>query len=123
MRIQVTGDCPSARAVRTGLAAEGFAVTRWFPSYEIQIEATSGAIPEVDGVDSELERQVVNCIAGIANTDILLRRQGEVRSDQKIRILIPQDEAKAALVEQAIIKGFALATTSRPNRRSTWFAR
>jgi hypothetical protein len=123
MRIQVSGTCLSACAVRSGLAAEGFAVTSAFPSYQILIEETYGPVPEVDGVDCELERQIVNMIAKTAGTDILLRRPGGVQSDQKIRILIPKDDAIANLVEQAIIKGFALATQSKSNWRSKWFAR
>ncbi|MBM3813446.1 MAG: hypothetical protein FJW20_17630 [Acidimicrobiia bacterium] len=123
MRIQVKGECPSAKAVRTGLAAEGFAVSDWFPTYKIHIGETEGAIPEVDGVDCELERQVVNSIATIAGTDVLLRRPGGVRSDQEIRILIPRNQEMAAAVEQAAIKGFALATNNKSNWRMTWFGK
>ncbi|MBI3679054.1 MAG: hypothetical protein HY235_01390 [Acidobacteria bacterium] len=123
MRIQVAGTSEPAKAVRTGLAAEGFAVTGHFASYQIFIEETDGAVPEVDGIDCELERQIVNCIARTASTDILLRRPGGIQSDQKIRIAIPKDQAMASRVEQAIIKGFALATGSQSNRRIKWFGR
>ncbi len=123
MRIQVTGNCEPAKAVRKGLMAEGFAVTDSFASYQILVEQTDGEIPEVDGIDCELERQIVNCISKLADTDVLLRRCGGVRSDQKIRIAVPRNEAVSAQVEQAIIKGFALATNTRPDRRLKWFAR
>jgi hypothetical protein len=123
MRIQVTGGSQSAKAVRTGLAAEGFAVCQRFATYKIQVGETDGAIPEVDGVDCELERQIVNCISRMADTDILLRRPGGVQSDQSIRVLVPGDPAVAHLVEQAIIKGFALAVNSKSNRRTKWFAK
>ena len=123
MRIQVLGTSLSSCAVRAGLAAEGFAVTDFFPSYQILIEETAGPVPEVDGVDCELERQIVNLIAAIAGTDVLLRRPGGIRSDHMIRILIPNNEAMGHSIEQAIIKGFALATQPKSRRRLKWFAR
>ena len=123
MRVRVTGTSGPAKAVRTGLAAEGFAVTDRFSSYQIIVEEAEGDVPEVDGIDCELERQIVNCIAKIADTDVLLRRRGGIESDQRIRIAVPKDDGMASRVEQAIIKGFALAAGSQSGKRRKWFGK
>lgn len=71
--------------------------------YTVEIVHCDGPVPTVDGVDSEWERKLINRIADIAGTNILLLRPGGIQSDQHIRIGIP-DGRLAPKVERGVFQ-------------------
>lgn len=57
----------------------------------------------IDGVDSELERHIINCISELTNVPIMLARAGGVQSDKEIRVMVPR--AGHAYVALGIFRG------------------
>lgn len=89
MRIRVDGDCDSAKAVRGYLADGGFLVDDDVYSYSVCVEETDSPVPVVDGIHCKLESEIVNAIAQLANTQVILDRPGANRSDRSIKIGVP----------------------------------
>jgi hypothetical protein len=115
MRISIQGESLSAKAIRTMLALEGLAITNECPQFVVFIGETVRDIPVVDGVDSEVERKIVNQIANLAQTAIYLQRPGGVQSDQAIGIELPKFEPaeKIQRIEIAVVN--AIVQTFKPN--------
>lgn len=115
MRISIVGDSISAKAIRQLLVMEGLAITDEGPQFIITIGETVRDIPVIDGVDSELERKLINQIAKQADTCIYLQRPGGCQSDQSIEILMPKFEPtdKLCKIEIAIVN--AIVQAFKPN--------
>lgn len=90
MRFRVIGKSESAKAVRTSLFMGGVVVADEGYGFTIEVTDTDLNIPTVDGVDSEIERLMLDRIAEVANTPIMMMRPGGNRSDQHIVIGVPQ---------------------------------
>lgn len=118
MRVRVIGNSQSAAAVRASLHLAGVVVSDSGYGYTVEVnDETEFSIPTVDGVDSDLERKMVNCICVAAETSIVLLRPGGIQSDRHIRIGIPVDDA-AHLVEKGIMRAVVqmLVPAPRPER-------
>ncbi len=115
MRIKVSGDCPSAKALRGELAAAGYVVTEHFASYTIMIEesAEQRKAIMIDAIDCELERQVINAVAQNTAIPIVLLRPGGVQSDRAIRVIIPPDEECRIAAERGLLSGLVRAIHSK----------
>lgn len=124
MRVNVLGDSGAARSVRGLLSAAGFHVTTVMPLYTIEIEQ-SGDDVVVDGIHSALEANIVTHIADCLEAagvqdEIRLHRIGGVTDDRAIKLVVPQDETKAAAIERGILRGM-LDTRQTPARpRVSW---
>lgn len=124
MRIKVTASsalrCGEvARRLRGMLRLEDFVVTDSRPDYQVEIAASGSQYIEVDGVDCELERQIVNMIAELTETNILLKRAGGVQSDRAIRIGLPSRETDCTAVENGVFRGL-VKHTKRSQRPGLW---
>lgn len=108
MRIRVLGDCDSAKAVRGYLIDGGLLVDDTVYGYTVEIEETDSTIPVIDAIDSKLESAIVNAVAMLAGTQILLDRPGPNRSDTHIRISVPRSFSivQKDAVERGIRGGF-----------------
>lgn len=111
MKILVTGEHPTANTLRSLLTKQGLCVItspprwRWTPYYTINIRVERGERVRVDGVDSELERHIINGIAQLFCGEIILQRIGGVQSDRAITIGVPNDTAIQEAVELGCLRG------------------
>jgi hypothetical protein len=121
MRIYVTGDNDAAKLTRASLSRAGFVVAAETPSYHewspfayrlVTIEESQDAAePEVDGIDCELERRIVQAIAGLSTSGrVLLHRRGGVQSDREIRIVVPANDHDRDAVALGVTRGLAQET-------------
>jgi hypothetical protein len=114
MRINIKGKNVSALALRGMLRKSGFVVSEAGALLSVAIEESeTESFIVVDGVDSELERLVVNSIAELSLTPILLRRGGSRQSsDHEIAITVPARDAERIAVERGVLR--ALIRASEP---------
>jgi hypothetical protein len=115
MRVQTTHldeSCEeSARRLRGLLRLADYAVVDSRPDYKVRLRASASEHVEVDSIDCELERHVVNEIAHLSPRHVLLMRSSAaVRSDAEIEIGIPADEASRDAVERGVLRGLDRAT-------------
>jgi len=114
MRIRVIGTSDSAIAVRGMLNQDPtVAVSEVGYLHTIEIVPAECDIPTVDGVDSELERLMVNRISSVAKTNILLLRAEGIQSDQHIRIGVPEGPSQH-LVERGIFQAVLQMVNHNP---------
>jgi len=104
MRIKILGDSDSAASIR-GMINQDRSVSLADIGYVYAVEIIEGSYewPTVDGVDSEWERKFINRISDCAGCDILLIRSSGIKSDQHIRIGIP-NSGNQHLVERGIFQ-------------------
>lgn len=105
MRVRVIGDSESAVAVRSSLfLSGGVVISEVGYGYTVEIEDQAGwPTPTIDGVDCDFERRLLNSIATVANTPVLMLRPGGVQSDRHVKIGVPTG-AERHLIEQAIMR-------------------
>jgi hypothetical protein len=113
VRIRVDGTCESATSLRSLLKKAGYALgNHGLPGtlYTIKIEEAALPQPIVDGVDSDLERHIVNHIAELSPSGrVLIQRQGGIQSQFAIRIVVPSRDDEREKVELGILRGLAKA--------------
>lgn len=121
MRVRVIGDNNAARALRSSLTRAGIVVSDTFPWLSVTIE--DGPAPDivVDGVDSDLERYVVNHICDMA-PGVYLARKGGIRSARALRIQVPPVDALLAAVERGCLRGIVEASKPKSRLRAIWDA-
>lgn len=105
MRIKVIGDNPTANGLRGLLQHEKFQLVDRFPTYTIDlIEDSCLKQVQLDSVDSDFERCILNSISEL-NGSVLLVREGSNRDDTKVIIRLPNDDVTSWKVQQGIIRG------------------
>lgn len=119
MRIRVQGEGTAAGSLRAMLQKAGYALTTVLAAYTIHIEQR-GAEIIIDGVDSELERTIVNNIAELTNRHIVLQRAGGIQSDKEIRVVVPMDETVSYAVERGILRGLMQTSGHGRKRHHFW---
>lgn len=124
MRIQISGECEAIKGLRGLLSKAGFQLVEMFPTYSITLHESDDAdCIVVDGVDSELERQVVNCIAELSPSGrILLQRGGGNQSDRTLILTLPVNDAEQWAAQQGILRGLLKQVEQKGGWRR-WFAR
>jgi hypothetical protein len=125
MRIKVTGECESARALRGLLRKAGFVVSDALPEvgpvagYTITIEESdqSGWI-HVDSVDGELEAAVLRQITKLSTHPVSLDRPGgQVHSERELRVVVPAgDAAQQHAVEFGVLRGLLEVCAPKPDQ-------
>lgn len=65
----------------------GYTVCEIWPRFTVYLERDESV--SVDGVHSDLESRIVDCIAELVPEPIVLKRQGGIRSEQEIRVGVP----------------------------------
>lgn len=108
MRIRITGDAELVKATSLYLIDGGFLIGDEAASYSIEFKKTSASIPSLDGVDCKLEGHLLNSIAMVANTAVLVDRPGPNRSDSHIVIGIPEsfDVRQLDAIARGVKSGF-----------------
>jgi len=91
MRIQIIGDCDSAKSLRGLLGRAGFAISDKNSFYTINLtQNDSLSYVQVDSIDCELERTIIQCIGELGVKQFLLRRDFAMPSDREITITLPE---------------------------------
>ncbi len=124
MKIHVVGHCDAAKVVKGYLEYAGIQVSDHFPTFTIHLDQRDTAYVIVDGVDSELERNVINCIAELLEQHriekpVALHRSGGIQTDREIRVVAPEEEREAAAVELGVFRGI-LRTLGRKGAQPWW---
>lgn len=117
MRVRIVGHSLSANAVRSSLYSAHIAMSDIDYDYTIEFIAAPGGVPTIDGVDSEFERQMINRICDCADSSVLLLRPGGIRSDQHVRIGIPNASALMVGIEKGVVQAVLRFMTPPPEKR------
>jgi hypothetical protein len=106
MRINVTGECPTAKVVRGYLSKHDFHLTDHDPDWIIHIEEPAGAaIPSLDGRGGELEQAILRHLRRQSVTAIEVHTGRTVSSEREIRILVPASDIHRQAVETGVFRG------------------
>lgn len=124
MRVLITGEGPSAKALRSLIALDPtlvLGVQRGHATVRVE-EADAITHPHVDGIDTDLELDIVTQLhrLGSVTLDGVVGRQG-ITDVIVIRIPRGYSEAQQAGVESAIHRG--LLEAARPPQRPSWWRR
>lgn len=117
MRIRVTGENKAAVAELKSMLQDdrvGYTVTEIWPRFTIYLEPSD--VVSVDGVHSDLESRIVDCIAELVEEPISLKRNGGIRSEQEIRIGVPGRHSQKILL--GILRG--LMKIGNHGQRKKW---
>lgn len=108
MRVKVVGQNDTATALK-GLLRR-FKLVPSDTYYTFKVEIVEADVPEIviDGVDCDLERQVVKYIAERAGR-VVLQREGGNQDDASVKITVPKDDRKRYAVELGICRALSLA--------------
>src|ERR1700694_3074658 len=120
MRIHVTGECPTAKALRGYLRKHDFHVTGHHPDWVVHIEEPEGAIrPVLDSAGGELERTILRHLRKQTASAIEIHTARTVSSEREIRVLVPPGEADRKAVETGVFRGLLeIAQQDVSNKRS-----
>jgi chemotaxis regulatin CheY-phosphate phosphatase CheZ len=116
MRIFVTGKHPSTKVLERLLEANGYTISEYQPFMTLILEYTNEPYIIVDGVDSEFERRVINNIAEITPSKILLNRIDGIESDQEMRIFVNYDPTLCDAVERGVLRALMQVTRHTAER-------
>jgi hypothetical protein len=125
MRIQVTGECPTAKALRGYLRKHDFHVTGHHPDWVVHIEEPEGATkPVLDSAGGKLEQAILRHLRKQTASAIEIHTARTVSSQREIRILVPPGEADRKAVETGVFRGLleiAQQDVSTKPSRSRWW--
>ena len=106
MRIQVTGDCPTAKALRGYLRKHDFHLTGHAADWTVHIDEREDAIrPALDSSGGELERAILHHLRAQSAGPIEIHTNGTVSSEREIRIVVPPGEEDRKAVEIGVFRG------------------
>lgn len=108
MRVVIVGENSAAQSVRTLLGKAGIRLAdkQGFMglTYTVEIIKGLGDYIELDGVPSEIEREMTESIYRITRTHILLKRAGGNQDDRKVIVTIPWRDKNRAAIEVGIFR-------------------
>src|SRR5438270_3378794 len=106
MRIQVTGDCSTAKALRGYLRKHDFHLTEHQPDWIVYIEEPEGTLQLVlDSAGGELERAILHHLRKQTAGPIEIHTGRTLSSEREIRILVPPAEQDRKAVETGVFRG------------------
>ena len=125
MRIHVTGECPTAKALRGYLRKHDFHVTGYQPDWIVHIEEPEGATqPVLDSAGGELERAILRHLRKQTASAIEIHTARTVSSEREIRILVPPGEADRKAIETGVFRGLLEIAhqdvSSKPSQSRWW---
>ena len=122
MRVLVSGDCPTAKALRGNLARHDFHLTGHFPDFTIWIEEQPGLErPLLDSVDSELEQAVLRHLRKQTATPVEIQTAGGIESDREVRIVVPPIEAERRAVEVGVFRALLELSGQAETAGKSWW--
>ncbi len=121
MRINVTGDCSTAKAIRGYLGKYDFHLTDHEPDWTIHIEEPGGTPrPSVDGLGGELEQAILRHLRKQMATTVEIETGRTVSSEREIRVLVPNSEPDRRAVEIGVFRGLLEMSGSKPQQTRWW---
>ena len=129
MRIHVTGECPTAKALRGYLRKHDFHVTAHHPDWVVHIEEPEGATkPVLDSAGGELEQAILRHLRKQTASAIEIHTARTVSSEREIRVLVPPNEMNRKAVETGVFRGLLEIAkqdvSSNPSQsQSRWWMR
>lgn len=121
MRIKVQGTSQSVAVLRSHLEHPnvGYIVSGAAASFTIILDDDPNATHiTVDSIDSPLERNIINCIAELTDSQILLARAGGIQDETSIRLIIPVN-TDPSVIERGVLRGI-LKTTKHKISKPWW---
>ena len=114
MRINLTGDCPTAKALRGYLGKHDFHLTDHQPDWIVHIEEPEGMTrPSLDGLGGELEQAILRHLRKQMATTVEVETGRTVSSEREIRVRVPGNEINRRAVEIGVFRGL-LELSSKP---------
>jgi hypothetical protein len=127
MRIQITGECPTAKALRGYLRKHDFYVTGHEPDWVVHIEEPEGATrPALDSAGGELEQAILRHLRKQTASAIEIHTARTVSSEREIRVLVHPNEMNRKAVETGVFRGLleiAKQDVSSNPSQSRWWMR
>ena len=127
MRIHITGECPTAKALRGYLRKHDFHVTSHQPDWVVHIEEPEGATrPALDSAGGELEQTILRHLRKQTASAIEIHTARTVSSEREIRVLVPSSETHRKAVETGVFRGLleiAKQDASSKPSQSRWWTR
>ena len=125
MRIHVTGECPTAKALRGYLRKHDFHVTGYQPDWIVHIEEPEGATqPVLDSAGGELEQAILRHLRKQTASAIQIHTSRTVSSEREIRVLVPPGEADRKAIETGVFRGLLeiaqQVVSSKPSQSRWW---
>ena len=121
MRINVTGDCSTAKAIRGYLGKYDFHLTDHEPDWTIHIEELGGTLrPSLDGLGGELEQAILRHLRKQMATTVEIETGRTVSSEREIRVLVPSSEPDRRAVEIGVFRGLLEMSGSKPQQTRWW---
>ena len=125
MRINVTGECPAAKALRGYLCKHDFHLTGHAPDWIVHIEEPEGATTlALDSAGGDLEQVLLRHIRKQTSSAIEIHTGRLVSSEREIRIQVPRSETDRKAVEIGVFRGLLEMTKqdlkSKPSRWRWW---
>src|SRR5579872_5546891 len=125
MRIQVTGDCPTAKALRGYLRKHDFHLTAHAPDWIVHLEEPSALTrPALDSHGGELEQAILRHLRTQTAGPMEIHTARTISSEREIRILVPPAETDRKAVEIGVFRGLleiAKQDESSKLSRSRWW--
>ncbi len=104
--LAITGNSGAAKALRVAVGEQGFALVGSRSTFTLDIDQHDGPLT-IDSVDSEFERLLVRQLRSCGCGELHIQDEGGVRSDAKVRILVPHDADSQYKVVNAVVRAFA----------------
>jgi len=122
MRVLISGDGPTAKALRGLLARHDFHLTSHHPHLTIRIEESPDAKrPVLDSVDGELERAILRHLRRQTSMPVEIHTACGVQSVEEVGIVVPPVEQERRAVEVAAFRALLeLSGQSRTVRKPWW---
>jgi len=123
MRIQIQGDCESARAVRTLLGKSGLSVSENAPEnplapfYSVMIDEPkdAGEYVEIRGQLSDLERSITSAMREVTALPVVLSPDDTSRSENRVQVILPVSQGEREGLSVGIARGI-IRLVGQPQR-------
>jgi hypothetical protein len=122
MRVLVSGDSPTAKALRGNLARHDFHLTGHFPDFTVWIEEQAGlARPLLDSVHCELEQAILRHLRKQTITPVEIHTAGGIGSDREVRIVVPPVEEERRAVEVGVFRALLELSGQTQTADKSWW--
>ena len=121
MRIQLVGDCPTAKVIRGYLRRHDFHLTDCHPDWIVHVEEPEGLdMPALDGVGGALETVILRHLRKHTAGAIEIRTARTVSSEREVRVMVPSREPDRKAVETSVFRALLELAGQQPSRSRWW---
>ena len=121
MRIQLVGDCPTAKVIRGYLRRHDFHLTDYHPDWIVHVEETEGLdTPALDGTGGALESIILRHLRKQTASAIEIRTARTVSSEREVRVIVPSREPERKAVETSVFRALLELAAQGPSPSRWW---